>query len=58
MLQFQGSQEVPLRPEEVRAKLGDARFLVECIPDRQGVSEASADSAVCRSPTEKRYSAS
>src|SRR5262249_61561185 len=32
---------------EVRAQLTDARFLADCIPDRQSVAESSAEKVVC-----------
>jgi carbon monoxide dehydrogenase subunit G len=48
MLRFEGEKEFPHHtPEEVWAKLSDARFLVQCIPDVQEVREQSAEKAVC-----------
>ena len=48
MLRFEGEKEFPRQtPEEVWAKLSDARFLVPCIPDVHEVREQSADKAVC-----------
>jgi len=48
MLRFKGEKEFPRHtPEEVWAKLSDARFLVQCIPDVHEVREQSAEKAVC-----------
>ena len=40
MLHFEGDKEIRLSPEEVTAKLGDARFLSQCIPGVESVAEA------------------
>jgi len=48
MPRFEGEKEFPRQtPEAVWAKLSDARFLVQCIPDVREVREQSADKAVC-----------
>jgi 2-furoyl-CoA dehydrogenase large subunit len=48
MLRFEGEKEFSRHtPEEVWAKLSDARFLVQCIPDVHEVREQSAERAVC-----------
>ncbi len=46
-LHFEGDQDFAQPPEVVRARLTDARFLAECIPDRQSTGEATAESVVC-----------
>src|SRR3954454_2927162 len=45
MLRFEGDRDFNLPPGQVHAKLGDARFLVECIPDVESVSVNEADRA-------------
>lgn len=45
MIHFEGVQSFPLPVAEVAAKLADAGFLANCVPDAQ-VSEATADRAV------------
>lgn len=45
MIHFEGVQAFPQAVAEVAAKLSDAGFLANCIPDSQ-VSEASADRSV------------
>src|SRR5262249_56775267 len=48
MLRFEGEKEFPRHtPEQVWARLSDARFLVQCIPDVHEVREQSAEKAVC-----------
>ncbi len=47
MLQFAGEREFPLPPVELFAKLRDARFLVQCIPDAQAQGEPTQDRAQC-----------
>ena len=47
MLHFEGTQDFAQTPAEVRVKLTDARFLAECIPDRQSLTATSAEEAVC-----------
>ena len=47
MLHFEGDQDFAQPPAEVRAKLTDARFLADCIPDRQSVAESAAEKVVC-----------
>ena len=46
MLRFEGDRDFPQPPEELFARLTDARFLVTCIPDVQGVAEQGPDRAV------------
>src|SRR5436190_14842288 len=45
MIHFEGDKSFPLPVAEVAAKLSDAGFLANCVPDAQ-VSEAAADHAV------------
>lgn len=47
MLHFEGDQDIPQPPAVVFAKLGDARFLVDCIPGVETVTKAEADEAIC-----------
>jgi carbon monoxide dehydrogenase subunit G len=47
MLRFEGDKDLPLAPADLAAKLGDARFLVQCIPGTEAVAVAEADRAVC-----------
>ncbi len=46
MLRFEGDRDFPQPPAELFAKLTDARFLVMCIPDVEGVAEQGPDRAV------------
>jgi carbon monoxide dehydrogenase subunit G len=45
MLTFEGDREFTLLPADLWAKLTDARFLVQCIPDVDKVSTCEADHA-------------
>src|SRR3954470_22237621 len=45
MLRFEGDRDFPLPPAELFARLSDARFLVQCIPDVETVREQSAEAA-------------
>jgi carbon monoxide dehydrogenase subunit G len=45
MAQFEGDRDFRLGPDELFAKLTDARFLVRCIPDVDSVKSAEADHA-------------
>ena len=45
MIHFEGDKSFPLPVAEVAAKLSDAGFLANCLPDAQ-VSEATPDKAV------------
>lgn len=45
MLQFEGDRDFPLPPADLFAKLTDARFLVQCLPDVDKVTESAADHA-------------
>jgi carbon monoxide dehydrogenase subunit G len=47
MLHFEGDQSFTQTRAYLSAKLGDARFLVQCIPDVESVSEAQPAQAVC-----------
>jgi carbon monoxide dehydrogenase subunit G len=47
MLHFEGDKDISLARADLSAKLGDARFLVQCIPGAEAVSEAEPDRAVC-----------
>src|SRR2546423_1284023 len=45
MLRFEGDRDFALPQDELFARLSDARFLVECIPDVESVSLREADRA-------------
>jgi carbon monoxide dehydrogenase subunit G len=45
MVRFEGEKDFPQPAAELWAKLSDARFLVQCIPDVESVTEAEADHA-------------
>jgi carbon monoxide dehydrogenase subunit G len=45
MVRFEGEKDFPQPPDELWAKLGDARFLVQCIPDVESVVEVESDRA-------------
>ena len=45
MLRFEGDRDFPHAPAELFARLSDARFLVQCIPDVESVSSVEADRA-------------
>ncbi|MGH7172816.1 MAG: SRPBCC family protein [Gemmataceae bacterium] len=45
MVHFEGEQDFPQTPAELWTKLTDARFLVQCIPDVESVTEAESDHA-------------
>lgn len=47
MLHFEGDRDFALPAGELWAKLRDARFLVECIPDAVVEGEPERDRAVC-----------
>ena len=48
MLRFEGVKDFPRHaPQELWAKLSDARFLVQCIPDVHEVKQSAAEEAVC-----------
>jgi carbon monoxide dehydrogenase subunit G len=46
MVRFEGETDFPQPPAELWAKLTDARFLVQCLPDVESVKEVEADHAV------------
>jgi carbon monoxide dehydrogenase subunit G len=46
MVRFDGEKDFPQAPAELWAKLTDARFLVQCIPDVESVKELEANRAV------------
>jgi carbon monoxide dehydrogenase subunit G len=46
MVRFEGEKDFPQAPADLWAKLTDARFLAQCIPDVESVQEAEADRAV------------
>jgi carbon monoxide dehydrogenase subunit G len=48
MLHFEGDKDLPKPPSEIFGLLGDARFLVQCIPGGQPVGEPDEDRAVCK----------
>src|SRR5262245_40408324 len=45
MLRFEGDRDFAKQPAELFARLTDARFLVECIPDVETVKELEAERA-------------
>lgn len=45
MVRFEGEKDFSQLPAEVWAKLTDARFLVQCIPDVESVPEVASDRA-------------
>ncbi len=45
MLRFEGDRDFPLPPAELCARLTDARFLVECIPDVEKITDLGPDHA-------------
>lgn len=45
MVRFEGDRDFPQPPAELFARLSDARFLVECIPDVETVHEQAPQSA-------------
>ena len=47
MLHFEGDKDFPLAPEALWGKLSDARFLVQCIPGNEAVSQSDPDRALC-----------
>jgi carbon monoxide dehydrogenase subunit G len=47
MMQFEGDRDMPLSPLAVWQKLSDARFLVQCVPDVESVSQSEENRAVC-----------
>src|SRR5947208_911024 len=47
MLHFEGDKDVSLPPEQVTAKLGDARFLLQCIPGVESMPQNEPQRAVC-----------
>jgi uncharacterized protein len=48
MLRFEGDKDFPKPPAEVWARLSDARFLVQCIPDAQVTGTPTAEAAECK----------
>ena len=47
MIQFEGDRDLAPPPAAVWARLGDARFLVTCIPDVESVAKSEPSEAVC-----------
>jgi uncharacterized protein len=47
MLHFEGDQDLPLPPADLCARLADARFLVQCLPDVESVAQAELGEATC-----------
>ena len=45
MVRFEGEKDFPQPPAELWARLSDARFLVQCMPDVESVAEAEVDHA-------------
>lgn len=48
MLHFEGDKDFSQPPRVLSDKLGDASFLVQCIPDVESVSESERDRLACR----------
>jgi carbon monoxide dehydrogenase subunit G len=48
MLQFEGDRDLPQAPAVLWAKLSDARFLGQCIPDLASVSRSEPDQLECK----------
>jgi carbon monoxide dehydrogenase subunit G len=48
MLHFEGDKDFSRAPRELWDKLSDARFLVQCIPDVESVSQSERDSLLCK----------
>jgi carbon monoxide dehydrogenase subunit G len=46
MVRFEGEKDFPLPPAQLWSKLTDARFLIQCIPDVESMSEQASDRAV------------
>jgi carbon monoxide dehydrogenase subunit G len=46
MLKFEGDRDFVLAPADLWAKLTDPRFIVQCLPDVETVSESDVDHAV------------
>lgn len=46
MLHFEGDRDFTQKPDELFAKLTDARFLAPCIPDVESVTQLQPDRAV------------
>jgi len=47
MLHFEGDRDLAQPPADVSTRLGDARFLVQCIPGVEKVAVAETARAVC-----------
>lgn len=47
MLHFEGDKDFTLPPPELLAKLGDARFLAECIPGVEAVTKSEPGLVLC-----------
>lgn len=45
MLRFEGDRDFPLKPDELRGKFSDPRFIVTCIPDVETVKSVGSDHA-------------
>jgi carbon monoxide dehydrogenase subunit G len=45
MVRFEGEKDFPQPPAQLWAKLSDAHFLVQCIPDVESVVEVQSDHA-------------
>jgi carbon monoxide dehydrogenase subunit G len=48
MLHFEGDRDFSRPPGEVWARLSDARFLIQCIPDAEPVGQPEAHTAACK----------
>ncbi len=46
MVHFEGEKDFPQAPADLWAKLTDARFLAQCLPDVESVQEVQADRGV------------
>jgi len=47
MLHFEGDKDLSKAPAELWPKLTDARFLVQCVPGVESVSQSDATKATC-----------
>jgi carbon monoxide dehydrogenase subunit G len=47
MLHFEGDKVFPQSPDQLSAKLSDARFLIQCVPGVEAVRQAEPSIGVC-----------
>src|SRR5262249_28671425 len=46
-MQFEGDKDFPQPPDDLFAKLTDARFLVQCVPGSESIAKSEPDIGVC-----------